>query len=151
MVSTRLFDGASLIPNRKYQTCLIFAVQCQAASDGSPAVADEKERTGKCQQMDVAYFLCTRLFTAPLLSSRLGFHQILFVLQDCLKLKMLIVLCSCFSSLPVAGSTTQQFSTEQVVRDGRSGTDTKIKHGFTGVPVYTPLSRETASCKNTLN
>lgn len=56
VASIRLFDGASLIPNGKYQTCLIFAVQCQADSDGSPAAADEKEQTGKCLQMDVDFY-----------------------------------------------------------------------------------------------
>lgn len=55
-VASILFDGAGLIPTRKYQTCLIFAFQCQAATDGSPAAADEKEQTGKCLRMDVAYF-----------------------------------------------------------------------------------------------
>lgn len=44
--------AASLMWNRKYQACLMFTIPCWTASTAS---ANEKERTGKRQQSDVAY------------------------------------------------------------------------------------------------
>lgn len=44
-----------------YQTCFIFTIPPQVASDESPTVAIEREQTGKPQQADVACFVVQRL------------------------------------------------------------------------------------------
>lgn len=48
----------SLLPisNHAHQTCLIFVIQCWAASNGSLTISNEKEQTRECQQPGVASF-----------------------------------------------------------------------------------------------
>lgn len=47
---------ASPISNRKHQTCLTLTILHQAASNGSPATANEKDQSRKQQVADVAYY-----------------------------------------------------------------------------------------------
>lgn len=52
---------AALILNRKYQTYWLFTTPRRAASGGSPAKANEKEQTGRHQQLDASHFYSTFL------------------------------------------------------------------------------------------
>lgn len=152
VVSIWLFDGASLIPNRKYQSCLIFATPCQAAlwwkSSSSWWEGADLESVSKW--MLRTFYVPAFYGTVTVISVEIPPNSFCpFSTTACWRCWLPFYIS--FSSLPVAGSTVQQFSSEQVARDRKSGTETKKKHQFTGVLVYRPLSKELTSRKNTLN
>lgn len=47
IIVLHLIELIKLIPSCKFQTCLIYMIDCWAATDGSSAIGGEKERTGK--------------------------------------------------------------------------------------------------------
>lgn len=51
--------GAFLILKHKHLTCLMFTIPRRAASDGSPAIAKEKEQTGKHQTFTCCVLWCS--------------------------------------------------------------------------------------------